>query len=248
MNHKDARKIILEAFRIRFGREATRPEAQCVQAVGWIESGYAQYWRPPGNGSWNWGAIQGSGSAGSFAYTDTHPNADGSSTPYKIGFKKYLTAIDGAADLVRTVYQINGRDTLVLPAAQVGNLLGFSTGMHTSFYYEGVGATVAERIDHHRRAVLNACTLMAREIGEPMPDGSDPLPAPVPSLRIGMTGDAVRAWQAVLNAAGLTCSVDGDFGPTTKALTQKLQARLGLVADGVVGPATQAAASKLPSV
>lgn len=244
LSHRDARVLILAAFTTRFGRQATRPETQCVQAVGELESGYASYWRPPGVDSCNWGAIQGSGPAGAFQYVDTHPNADGTSTQYATTFAKYHSLGEGAEYLVRAVYQIANRDKLVLPYATAGDTLGFSTGLHRTIYYEGFGATVAERIEHHHRAVLNACIAQAHALGEPMPDGSEPPPLPDPSLRQGMGGDAVKAWQTLLSVAGFACVADGDFGPTTKELTQALQTRLGLIADGVVGPATQAAAAK----
>lgn len=244
ISHRDARVLILAAFATRFGRQATRPEAQCVQAVGELESGYASYWHPPGVDSNNWGAIQGSGPAGAFQYVDTHPNPDGTSTQYATTFAKYHSMAEGAEYLVRTVYQIANRDKLVLPAATAGDTLGFSTGLHKTVYYEGYGATVQERIEHHHRAVLDACTAQAHSLGEPMPDGSEPPPLPAPSLRIGMSGDAVKAWQTALNVAGFTCPVDGDFGPTTRKLTQALQTKLGLIADGVVGAATQAALAK----
>ncbi len=239
--HSEMRSIVLEAFRVRFGREATRPEAQCVQAVAWLESSYGQ-WRAPGTGSFNFGAIQGKGNAGSFTYNDSHPLPDGSSKTYTTQFKRYASALDGAIDLVRTVYQIAGRDRLVLPSAQKGDTFGFSTGLRSTGYFEGYGATIAERVEHHRRAVQNACTLMARELSEPMPDGSEaPQPPPVP-LRLGSHGPEVARWQRALNAAGFACVVDSDFGPTTKRLTQQFQAKHGLAADGVVGEVTRAAA------
>lgn len=43
---------------------------------------------------------------------------------------------------------------------------------------------------------------------------------------------AVKRWQMI--------SVDGDFGPQTKAWVQEFQRRTGLVRDGIVGPNTRA--------
>ena len=67
-------------------------------------------------------------------------------------------------------------------------------------------------------------------------------PAPVASpsasggtLRRGSTGDDVKKMQAKL---GLTA--DGDFGPGTEAALKKWQADNGLTADGVAGPKTLA--------
>jgi peptidoglycan hydrolase-like protein with peptidoglycan-binding domain len=56
------------------------------------------------------------------------------------------------------------------------------------------------------------------------------------TLRRGSKGEAVKKMQAKL---GLTA--DGDFGPGTEAAVKKWQAANGLSADGIVGPKTLAA-------
>jgi putative chitinase len=67
-------------------------------------------------------------------------------------------------------------------------------------------------------------------------DTSAPVTAAVSeTLRRGSKGDAVKRMQAKL---GLTA--DGDFGPGTEAALKKWQAENGLTADGVVGPKTLA--------
>jgi peptidoglycan hydrolase-like protein with peptidoglycan-binding domain len=55
------------------------------------------------------------------------------------------------------------------------------------------------------------------------------------TLRRGSKGDAVKKIQAKL---GL--SADGDFGPGTEAALKKWQTANGLTADGVAGPKTLA--------
>jgi hypothetical protein len=60
-------------------------------------------------------------------------------------------------------------------------------------------------------------------------------------LKLGSTGDAVKQWQTVLGINGFVVVVDGAFGPKTEAATKQLQDRLGITADGIVGPATRAA-------
>lgn len=71
---------------------------------------------------------------------------------------------------------------------------------------------------------------------EPSPD-----PAPVPvftrTLKRGMRGDDVAAWQQIAGVAS-----DGIFGGNTEQATKDWQVNHGLVGDGIVGPLTQAAA------
>lgn len=59
-----------------------------------------------------------------------------------------------------------------------------------------------------------------------------------PTLKLGDRGDAVKVWQGILGI-----SADGVFGPATDAATRSFQSSRGLVADGVVGPRTWEAAS-----
>lgn len=57
-------------------------------------------------------------------------------------------------------------------------------------------------------------------------------------LRQGANGDAVRALQVELRAAGFSLVVDGDFGSATNSAVRTYQSRNGLVVDGAVGPIT----------
>lgn len=84
------------------------------------------------------------------------------------------------------------------------------------------------------------------------------------TIRRGSTGEDVKAWQAVLLAAGKPggwrsargidrswpwpwpISADGLFGERTEAATEAWQHARGLEADGVVGPRTWAAAGSPP--
>jgi hypothetical protein len=69
------------------------------------------------------------------------------------------------------------------------------------------------------------------------------------TIKQGSTGPAVVAWQNILLAnkagtAGITITTaDGQFGPMTDASTRAMQRKLGVTADGVVGPQTWAAAA-----
>jgi peptidoglycan hydrolase-like protein with peptidoglycan-binding domain len=95
--------------------------------------------------------------------------------------------------------------------------------------------------------------------GEPAPAASMPLgevqptaPASTPggggggslgdaTLAVGSSGAAVEELQRRLTAAGHACTVDGRFGPGTRAAVVAFQRAHGLVADGVVGAKTRAA-------
>ena len=62
--------------------------------------------------------------------------------------------------------------------------------------------------------------------------------APWPNVSIGASGEDVRSVQHLLGAHGHPVAVDAQFGPLTRAAVQAFQGATGLVADGIVGPAT----------
>ena len=76
-------------------------------------------------------------------------------------------------------------------------------------------------------------SLVRKELGE-----SDPSRA-YPTVRKGDKGSMVRILQENLIYAGYSVgSVDGVFGPATTAAVLALQSDVGLITDGIVGPAT----------
>lgn len=60
-------------------------------------------------------------------------------------------------------------------------------------------------------------------------------PALIETVRLGDTGDAVRAAQTLLPGP---LAVDGDFGPSTDAAARQFQGMFAPPADGIVGPET----------
>lgn len=246
--HAEARKAVLEAFEKVFGRRPSLPEAQVLQGVAWLETNYGRGWKGDGKNSNNWGAIQRGkppcDPANSFLYTDTSPNADGTSTPYSICFRKYATAEEGARDLAIIVYRSRPS---VLTAAATGDLFSVSAALHATRYYEGFGKTVGDRISNHHKALRAAVLLQARAFNEPMPDGTMP---PPPTLKRGSNGEYVKDLQRALNAL-LSCDddgqhpdllvVDGQFGPATDKRVRGFQSSKKLKVDGIVGPQTWAA-------
>ena len=94
-------------------------------------------------------------------------------------------------------------------------------------------------------------TLRAAGLSDGGEAGEDiPVPVPVyietcrpelPTLRRGMTGEAIRAAQLLLIGHGYDCGpdgADGDFGENTEAAVRRYQTARGLEADGIIGPET----------
>jgi len=261
MDHKQARIYITEGFVNDFGRVPTRPEAQVAQGIGYLESRYGTAWLGAGTGSKNWGCVQRSrppcDPAVSFLYTDSHPNADGTSTAYSICFKKYKTDGDGATDLIKVALGTSDHPKSALDAAAKGDIYGVSAAMRKAGYYEGFGKTQTDRINNHFKALSNAIRAQCLALGEPYPDGKPTLatqvgkvvgsilPAPTPrTLRRGLRGDDVKAWQMAMNQStvGKHLATDGMFGPETELNTKLWQSAHNLKPDGIVGPKTRTAA------
>ena len=65
-------------------------------------------------------------------------------------------------------------------------------------------------------------------------------PTSPPSLRSGMSGEAVTSLQSRLKTLGYYAgAIDGQFGPATQAAVITFQQQNSLEADGIAGPATQ---------
>lgn len=244
----DDRLAIHAGFIAHFGRAPNLSELQILHAIALLETGMGRGWQSPeGKVSNNLGAIQYrtprqlgltppypaiSPDGKGFLYTDTSPNSDGTSTPYSVYFRRYPTLSDGARDLARVVYEVNGR-ARVLEAASKGDTYGVSAAMHATGYYEGFGPTVADRIANHHKALMRNLVEIVRAMGERLPGGEFP---PPPTLKRGGHSPAVAELQRLL---GLVA--DGIFGPATEAAVVAFQLSRGLKDDGVVGPQTWAA-------
>jgi peptidoglycan hydrolase-like protein with peptidoglycan-binding domain len=75
-----------------------------------------------------------------------------------------------------------------------------------------------------------------------------------PFLGLGDRGDAVNAWQVALNRwiaatdATEPLTVDGVYGPVTRAATEVFQRTQGITVDGLAGPETLAAFASAPAL
>lgn len=232
LSHVEARKHIIKALELAKLSTDLRV-AQALQGVAWLESRYGSGWRGAGVNSWNMGAIQ----AGhppcnpdkSFLYTDTKPQPDGSSIPYKICFRKYPSPAEGFADLARVVY--SKRRASVLQAALEGDLYKVSKTMRETLYYEGFGPTQEARIANHHKALHLAVVRIARALGEKMPDGSDVPPRVLRLTNLNMKGADVERLQRALGIP-----VTGVYDRDVRKAVMALQAsRQGVTVDGIVG-------------
>jgi len=67
------------------------------------------------------------------------------------------------------------------------------------------------------------------------------------TLQQGSSGESVRETQTQLNTHGASIGVDGSFGPQTHGAVTAFQEKVGLEANGVVGPITAAALAADPA-
>lgn len=256
--HAEAAKYADTALTMAMPENALLPVRQALCGVGYLETGYGDWWKGAGVGSNNIGADQSGrppcNPATSFLYRDTHPNPDGTSTSYEICFGKYASPEKGWARLVHVMYE---ERPSVLREARNGNLYGVSYELRQTSYYEGVGKTQTDRINNHFKALSSAVRRAATALGEPMPDGKPTIIQKIqrvvggifnapkqPTLRRGSFGTAVKDWQRFLGIAA-----DGAFGPITEQETIVWQGKHKNVitgnplhVDGVVGTETWAAA------
>jgi hypothetical protein len=134
LTHVQAHGIILQAFANDRGRAPTAAEAEASQSVGHHETGYGRYWKPPGQDSHNWGAVQTRGPG--FSYQDSSPDTG----VYTVNFKVYPDDIAGAQDFIHFLHN----DPMTALARGEG-LVGFAKGMYGNHYFEGFNASPTQQ-------------------------------------------------------------------------------------------------------
>ena len=148
--------VLQGAWPTIFSEQPTTRELHTATMVARHESGYGTGWKGEMVGSNNWGAIQASTPpctpGVSAPNVDTHPNADGTSTPYTSCFKVYATPEAGAADLLHVLFVVNKRQS-VRNAANTGSIYAVAKAMHDTGYYEGFGSTVEQRVQGYADAL-----------------------------------------------------------------------------------------------
>lgn len=232
-SHSEAKKWAEDGFESIFGREPTLLERQFVQVIALTESGYGQGWKNEGVGSWNMGAVQ----AGrppcnpdtAFLYTDSHPNADGTSTKYQICFRKYPGPVEGMADVARILY----KQMKIVPSS----IRAVSTQMYEKHYYEGFGKTKEDRINNHIKAITANLQRITTALGEPMPpaeDGAEPTLIPKEDL----AGLSPADWASRLLFALQADAAEGkytSFSFRARRVIADYQSTKGLKSDGIAG-------------
>lgn len=120
----------------RAAPQLTEAERQYALTVARGEGFYGLGWKGEGKGSNNWGAVQGTGSAGSFTNIDHH--ADGKA--YQGKFKRYRTPEEGFSDMARVLYSggkrgASGADE-IRGALKRGSLKDAVNAQHNNGYFE----------------------------------------------------------------------------------------------------------------
>jgi hypothetical protein len=153
--HQQAAELARAAFESVVHQSPTLNELRILLAVALHETTFGAGWKGAGEGSNNEGAIQATASwtGDTFGATDTHPTETGGSISYSQAFRKYATALEGWQDLVRVLYV---QMSAVRRAAATGDPREVARAMRTAKYYQGHGATEAERIAGYEQALVNA--------------------------------------------------------------------------------------------
>ena len=152
--HAQARLDATEAFADVVHVEPTANELRMLLAVALHETTYGAGWRGNGAGSFNMGAIHATSSwtGETFGAQDTSPTDKGGAVIYDQAFRKYPTALEGWQDLVRALYL---QRSSVRKAAATGSAMAVAKAMRATKYYQGKGATEAERIRGYAQALAD---------------------------------------------------------------------------------------------
>jgi hypothetical protein len=244
----------------------TPPEQQYLLTVARGEGFYGLGWGNPsaktiaeseqfgidpraGVGSNNWGAEQGTGSAGSFPHIDHH--ADGSA--YVGKFKKHLTPTEGAASVARVLLKPN-----VKAAVNAGDIKAAVEAQHANGYFELAVEEYLKAVKRNYDALTKNLNWPALLSGIKGTIANPPLVSPGslssesqspysgelslshrPVLRLGSSdhGD-ISGPVHILQSHLPGVVVDGEFGRLTDFAVRAFQMSRWLIIDGVVGPKT----------
>lgn len=162
--HAEARSLANDAFSNVIHVRPLLDELLMLLAVALHETTFGYGWKGAGGGSFNMGGIQADRSwmGETFPATDTHPTSSGGAVPYDQAFRKYSSALEGWEDLVRELYV---RRSSVRKAAATGDPMAVAKAMRKTRYYEGQGATEADRIRGYAQALADSLWEIERQGG-----------------------------------------------------------------------------------
>lgn len=133
---QNAAAVMREAWSLVHGRAPNEGELLYSLLVAKHETSFGRGWKGEMASSNNWGAVQCGQAAIAqgaqcIAWEDTHPDG----RKYQVGFRKYASAAEGAADVVRNLTKQRPSVWEVMKAK--GPLADFARAMRVERYYGG---------------------------------------------------------------------------------------------------------------
>ncbi len=133
---QNAATVMREAWSLVHGRAPSEGELLYSLLVAKHESSFGRGWKGAMAGSNNWGAVQCGQAAiaqgaACISWQDTHPDG----RKYDVGFRKYASPVEGAADVVRNLTKQRPSAWEVMKAK--GPLSDFARAMRVERYYGG---------------------------------------------------------------------------------------------------------------
>ena len=133
---RNAAEVMREGWKLAAGREPTEGELLYSLLVAKHETSFGRGWKGEMASSNNWGAVQCGQAAiaqgaACIAWEDTHPDG----RKYQVGFRRYASPVEGAADVVRNLTKQRPSVWEVMKAK--GPLADFARAMRVERYYGG---------------------------------------------------------------------------------------------------------------
>ena len=129
-------QTVREQLQALLGRKPYLGEVKYACAIGQLEMRMGEAWP----GTFNWGAITGTGDAGYVVHKDSKPGTNGETIWYETKFRKYSSDAKGCADFLRVLYLMTVRGVnrkQCLDAAANNDWTGASTIRYDSGYFAG---------------------------------------------------------------------------------------------------------------
>lgn len=133
---QNAATVMREAWNLVHGRAPSEGELLYSLLVAKHETSFGRGWKGAMEGSNNWGAVQCGQAAiaqgaACISWQDTHPDG----RKYDVGFRKYASPVEGAADVVRNLTK--QRPSVWEVMRTKGPLADFARAMRVERYYGG---------------------------------------------------------------------------------------------------------------